>query len=233
MNHDKADIDRIAAQAAKLAPRGGALLLRHGPREKIADASVASAVSAKLTEEGHRFAERFGTLLPSAQPLRLFHSPVPRCRDTASAIAKGHEKLGGAASILGARVFLAAAFVRDEKLLIKEIAARGLREFMHDWARGDVDESVVQPAELAARGLLQGIFQSWSEAQGTIDVHVTHDIVVLALSSLAWDITVDDFPWPGFLDGFVISFDYETLSASLWFHGEKRTVQLPPFEQQR
>jgi hypothetical protein len=77
-----ADLDRIPRD------RPVVLLMRHAHRFPITD--PASNYQVGLTEEGVQTAEAFGRLLARLiRPGRVMSSPVGRCVDTASAIARG------------------------------------------------------------------------------------------------------------------------------------------------
>jgi len=49
----------------------------------------------KLTEIGREIARRFGERLPTDRPIRLFHSRLHRCQETAEKILAGFKNLGG------------------------------------------------------------------------------------------------------------------------------------------
>jgi broad specificity phosphatase PhoE len=64
------------------------LVIRHGRRHPITEGSPDWGNSVQLTEEGKREARHFGTLLREL-PVRVFHSPISRCRETAECIIEG------------------------------------------------------------------------------------------------------------------------------------------------
>jgi broad specificity phosphatase PhoE len=200
------------------------LLLRHSARERIADATTASAIGAQLTAAGRAQARAFGeALLPSAQ-VRLFYSPVPRCEETARLIADGVAARGGAATVLGPSRDLGAIFVRDPRPVMEIFAERGLRGFMAAWRRAALPAEALQALPEAGAELLASLLASRRRAAAPppcIDVHVTHDLVILALLATAWDVDADVVPIPGYLDGAILSVGPDG-APRLWYHGEER-----------
>ncbi|MFW9896746.1 MAG: histidine phosphatase family protein, partial [Candidatus Thorarchaeota archaeon] len=49
----------------------------------------------ELTPQGRSISRFFGSKLPKNRIIRLFHSPVNRCKETAEEIHKGYEDIGG------------------------------------------------------------------------------------------------------------------------------------------
>ncbi|MFX1312627.1 MAG: histidine phosphatase family protein, partial [Promethearchaeota archaeon] len=63
------------------------LILRHSQRyePKLADLNWYM----ELTSQGRKMARLFGMKLPKRRTIRLFHSPVKRCKETAQEIHEG------------------------------------------------------------------------------------------------------------------------------------------------
>ena len=76
------------------APEGrSAVMLRHAARFPIVD--MTRPELAELTPEGSATAEAMGEQLRGHDGVRLFHSPVKRCQQTAECLARG-ARLGAA-----------------------------------------------------------------------------------------------------------------------------------------
>ncbi|HET8731866.1 MAG TPA: histidine phosphatase family protein, partial [Moraxellaceae bacterium] len=87
--------DMAPAVALLPADRPLILLSRHSVREEAPNGIA--GYDLPLTEEGIRLAEEWGTRLPG--PLHALHSsPVGRCVDTATALARGAGQSGLAVS---------------------------------------------------------------------------------------------------------------------------------------
>lgn len=69
------------------------LFIRHSQRSESNDAKELENLG--LTNEGCEIAKIFGALLHKERKLRLFHSPSPRCVETAEKIHQGFRKIGG------------------------------------------------------------------------------------------------------------------------------------------
>jgi broad specificity phosphatase PhoE len=203
------------------------LLIRHAERERIEPADVAGALQAPLTGKGREEARSLGAELQATGLVRLFYSPVPRCFDTARCIAEGVTAAGGDSELVGSRSFLAAPFARDGGKIVEAIAGVGLRGFITAWFAGELDASVVDDAQSAAKLLLAALIDARSgQKQGGLDIHVSHDIVIMALLGLAWDMS-GRIPWPGFLDGVCLSYR-DARETALWYHGEEKVVSFDP-----
>ena len=178
-----------------------AAMLRHAARHPIADPQRPEL--AELTDEGRVHAEEFGAGLGGFARVRIFHSPVLRCRQTAECIAQGGGRAGTRVEISGAHPELGIDFIRD----LKE-AAR-LSEIHHNhfvrlWFQGAVPAGVVDPIpELAARKLafVRARLGEISGEAGTLDLHVSHDWNILALREHFVGVRHEEAGWLTFLDG--------------------------------
>ncbi|MDY0004596.1 MAG: histidine phosphatase family protein [Polyangia bacterium] len=203
-------------------------LLRHSARVDITGYTVEQAVLAPLTDAGRALARDFGRRLPTDRPVRIFHSEVPRCEDTAQRLAEGMMEAGGQVEILGSRTSLAAFFIRDPWAVALEFGQRGPRGFMREWLSGKLGPAVMDPPEQAARDQLAALMLERNclpepDAPG-LDLHVSHDVNVMALLHLCVDISDQSVPWPGYLEGVIL----ETGGGApytWWYHD--RTGRLP------
>jgi len=75
------------------------LILRHSHRnEPIIPEKVHKL---RLTPQGHAIAIKFGESLPKDRPIRLFHSIIWRCEETALNIHEGFKSVGGESEMKG------------------------------------------------------------------------------------------------------------------------------------
>lgn len=219
---------RLIARASELLGEGRCegdvvLLVRHAAREAIGEATMANATLAPLTDAGRAQARRFGEALPAGAMVRLTWSPVPRCEDTARCLTAGAEARGSRAEILGPRTVLGASFIRDPGQVIPAFARLGLRGFVSAWARRELPAAAIADLQSAGAELLAALLaarRAGAPSPSCLDVHVAHDIVVLALVALAWDVEAADLPWPGYLDGAIVTTVGD--GPRLWYHGEER-----------
>ena len=76
------------------------LILRHSHRNNPTESERMHEL--KLTPQGHQIANIFGQRLPTTRTIRLFHSVVDRCQETAEDILTGFESVGGKGTLNGA-----------------------------------------------------------------------------------------------------------------------------------
>jgi broad specificity phosphatase PhoE len=200
-------------RGAGLGP-GPVALLRHSRRESLREASVTAALEAQLTAEGRDLCRSFGARLPRGRPVRLFHSPVSRCADTALLIGEAVRAAGGEADVVGPLSQLGAPYLLKPTRAIDRFAEVGMAGFVRAWVAGEVAPEIVTPHRLAATELLEAVLAQRSEA---LDLHVTHDLTVVALLGLVLSVGEPGFPWPGFLDGCVLTAEEPVLCH---YHGE-------------
>jgi len=216
-------LDRISAVWPD---RGVILLLRHSVREPIRH--MADAMTAPLTDEGRALARELGRRLGGARPggarpARFYHSPVPRCIDTARRMVEGIAERGGRSETLGTREYLAAPYMRDPARAMGLFVELGGVGFARSWCRGELEEAVIQDHRDAGRALLNDLLDEHQGSEpGTLDIHVTHDLTVAALLSLVYPVGDPDFPWPDYLDGAVLAAEDDALT--LCYRGASRVL---------
>lgn len=202
---DPAQLLAVARTASLAAPP--ILLLRHAARDSLIEASVSAAVKAALTNEGRDEAVALGARIPRVRAVRLYHSPVERCAETADLLAEGIRDTGGQAQVVGQRDYLGAPFLRDPKLAISRFADLGMSGFVRAWVNEEVPEPIAAPYRKAAGALLAALIAERDATEEALHLHVGHDLTVITLVGLSFDISDRGFPWPGYLDGCALIVD--------------------------
>jgi broad specificity phosphatase PhoE len=211
--------EELAAQvAAAVGDGGGLLVLRHSVREAITSAQLSAAMAAPLTEEGRALARHLGGLLGPVRPLRLFWSPVPRCQETAALLGEGTGGRGGEVELAGAREYLGATYVLDPEGVTERFARLGQDGFVARWLGGRLP-GLLQPMPEAGRQLLAALMDEHRASDGRLDVHVTHDLTLFTLLSVAFDVGAPGFRWPGYLEGALLLPRHGEL---FWHYGSLR-----------
>lgn len=188
------------------------LVVRHSIRTTIGVPDVKLAYSAPLTAEGQELAWQFGRMLSNDHPATLRFSRVPRCEDTAHFIRRGIIEKGGHCEIVGRREYLEAPYVVDPVQVMEVFVKSGTAGFAERWASGKLGTSMIGNIESTGRSFLDRVLEvGEKENSGTLSIFVTHDLTLLALLSLVFDVTDPEFPWPDYMGGAVLAREEDSL----------------------
>jgi broad specificity phosphatase PhoE len=181
-------------------------LIRHSVRHSIQEATLEAANETPLTDEGRALARTFGRQLPSWRRVRLRHSPVPRCGDTARCIAEGAAEAGCDIVGIGEWSMLGGEFIRDPSLVVSSFGRLGPRGFFRAWRAGELGAGALMSLPDAAAEVKRLLLVALGQEDGPVlDLHVSHDVVVLVLLAAACDVTAPGVPWPGYLEGVLLT----------------------------
>lgn len=199
-----------AWRSARDARRRTAFLVRHAERDAVK--SLATHEQVRLTERGHRQAHDAGRQLAAlSSSLRLHHSPVERCAETARGIAAGAIEAGALAEVQGAVETLGNPFIKDRKRAWELVHQVGPR-FMREWFDGKLPADVFEPRAPAAHAQLSVVDGALAEQDdpGITHVLVSHDWNLALVREELLGITPER-AWPDFLDGVVVSLEGDEL----------------------
>ena len=200
----------LAALAALPASAPAVLFIRHAERYDI-DFS-ANPDEVMLTPAGEEAARAFGARLPLASRLRVYHSPMPRCRVTAERIAEGFAAAGGQVTFEGVLAGLCRVYLTDlpgVRAVIRQYQADG-RDVIRGWFDGRLDSAMIDPCPVAAEKLLRVAETAAADAGAdSLTVLVTHDWELLALRETLLGARHEDVGWVDFLDGVAMARDGE------------------------
>lgn len=177
------------------------VLIRHSIREEIVDRDSLS--NAQLTAEGKKLAYEFGRLLPKDRVIRIFHSPINRCRETAKLIYQGVHNDGGSGLMIGELDFLGGRYILKRHLILDLFTDLGVPEFVEKWFRGGFDRTIIHPPKRARNEMLNSILQCNQNNSNEIDLHVSHDLNIILFKSMLSDVLSEDFKWPDFMEGVI------------------------------
>jgi broad specificity phosphatase PhoE len=178
-----------------------AAMMRHAARHPIADPKQPHL--AELTAEGCAAAEEFGARLAGFGRVRLFHSPVKRCLQTAECVAHGAARAGVRAEICGAHAELGIDYIRDVGEAGRLSVIHG-EHFVRLWFEGRVPPQVIDPAPALAARKVAFVERRLAEVAGepgTLDLHVSHDWNIIILREHLVGVRHEEAGWLTFLDG--------------------------------
>lgn len=176
------------------------LLTRHSVRE----ASTAGFADYRLalTEEGVALAEQWGARL-NRPVARLTSSPVPRCVDTALAMARGARAQGWMPQDLtveeAAVLVEPGSYVQDINEAGPAFFRLGAVDFINQHL-GEGLRGVLSPA--AGRDQLVRHMLDDDPEPGSLAVHVTHDTILAAfVAGLHEHARIEEQDWPWMMEG--------------------------------
>ena len=178
-----------------------AVILRHAARFPITN--QAEPHLAELTPQGIADAEAFGTRIQGFDCIRLFHSPVKRCQQTAEAILRGATQIGLSGEVVGPEDTLGASYILD----FAEAGRLTLEHrdhFVRLWLGRQIQPGVIREAVDLATEKLNYLLQRLREPcprSRRLDLHVSHDWNILILRELLCTLRHEDVGWLDFLDG--------------------------------
>jgi hypothetical protein len=178
-----------------------AAFLRHAKRFPITDESEPTL--AEITPEGAASAEALGAAIRGFDCVRIFHSPVKRCRQTAECIARGLAAAGVPVEVAGPEDALGIDYILDLKEAGRLTVKHG-DHFVRLWFTGQIPATVVRAAEEIAVRKLAHLTQRLQDpcARGRrLDLHVSHDWNIIILRELMLGVCHEQAGWLDFLDG--------------------------------
>ncbi len=183
-----------------------AVFLRHAERFPILHAT--DHTLAELTPNGLASAEAFGARIQGFDHVRIFHSPVKRCRQTAEGIARGLESTGRPVEIAGPTDALGVDHNIVDPGETARLATLHGDHFIRLWFSGQVGPTVIRAADqIAARNLayLTERLREPCPHGRRLDLHVSHDWNILTLRELLCGVRHEEAGWLNFLDGVAFS----------------------------
>jgi len=184
------------------------LILRHSQRDEPED--IEKLLTLRLTPEGHAIARKFGEKLPSNRTIRLFHSVVWRCQETAENILSGFENIGGKGKMRGAFTPLF-DLETSRDFFPNQLKKYSAYRFFFRWVAGLYPPNIIIPSPKFSQKAAELIRREFKKAPDrSIDIHVTHDFLAIALR-FGWFGIPPDKNWVSYLGGFALSFIDDTI----------------------
>ncbi|MFT3781990.1 MAG: histidine phosphatase family protein [Nibricoccus sp.] len=182
-----------------------AAIMRHAARFPIANS--AQPTLAEITPEGAAAAENMGRQITGFSHVRLFHSPVKRCQQTAECLARGLKLSGVQVDPISAQESLGVDYILD---LVEAGRLTDLHgeHFVRLWMRQEIPASVIRATKSIVEAKLSYLTSKASEPETAghrLDLHVTHDWNILILRELMLGLRHEETGWMTFLDGLAFS----------------------------
>ena len=198
------------------------LVLRHSHRNE--PKPLENVNKLRLTPQGHAIAEKFGEGLPISRTIRLFHSVIWRCEETAVNIHNGFKKIGGESEFLEIFEPLHNMGINNRAVL-KNFKNYKFREIMYLWAVGFFHSKDWEPFISYCQNTAQLISKHLKDApEKGINIYITHDWHLMSLR-FGWFGLPPDLQWVKFLGGF--AFIFEDDHFLLLERDELKSVQAP------
>lgn len=177
-----------------------AVYMRHAERPDFTDPRNTNSVS--ITERGRDEARRLGTRLAPYGHIRVLHSPILRCGQTARAITQGATEHGATVELVGTEPLIGATFLQQIDEAEKLIWELG-REFARRWFDGAYPADIVLPQREVVETQLGVVGRALDELDHGLVLLVTHDWLITALRDHCFGVRYEEVGWPGFLEGVV------------------------------
>jgi broad specificity phosphatase PhoE len=190
-----------------------AAVMRHAARHPIAN--PAEPALAEITADGAKAATGFGARLTGFDRVRLFHSPVKRCGQTAECIAQGATRAGLAVEVVGAREEIGIDYILDLPEAGRLTGIHGDR-FVRLWVEEKIPATVVRSARTLVTRQTDFVAERLREPTAggrRLDLHVSHDWNIILLRDLLLQVRHEEAGWLTFLDGVAFTADANGLRA--------------------
>lgn len=199
--------------AHRRAGRRAGLVVRHAERHPVLDLRTHEDVL--LTDNGHAQALAAGKLLAGlARHVRLHHSPVERCAQTARGLVAGAREAGAHAEVVGPLPLLASPFIRDAARAWELVGKMGPR-FIREWFDGRLPPDVFEPRTSAAHTQVDVVRGVLEETESDVlNICVSHDWNIALVREEVLGVRPEQ-RWPGFLDGIGVAIDEDQVIVEL------------------
>jgi hypothetical protein len=198
------------------------LILRHSHRNE--PKALEKAQKIRLSPQGHAIAKKFGENLPSSRSIKIFHSIIWRCEETAENIHEGFKNIGGISELKGVLKPLAEIGINDKQFYFNVFNNVRVLDSFYRWVVGFYNPNdwtpFVEYCQSVAHQILEQVKNS---PENGLDIFVTHDFNVLALR-FGW-FALPPIKWVKFLGGFAFAIEEDQIL--LLDYGELKPVAIP------
>jgi len=199
------------------------LVLRHSHRNP--QTALEGAQKTRLTPQGHAIAKKFGESLPHNRTIKLFHSIIWRCEETANDINEGFKKVGGTSEVMGPLEALAYIGISDKQFYFELFNNTPILEAFYRWVVGFYNPNDWTPFNQYCQSMAHVILnQAKNSPDKGLDIFVTHDFNIMVLR-FGWFALPLKQKWVDFLGGF--AFTVEEDHILLLEYGELKEVPIP------
>ncbi len=200
-----------------------AIMVRHAERYPISN--MENALELLLTAKGKEDAFMLGQSLAGFSPLSIYHSPVPRCKETADSIRDGILSANHQAAVEGLLLDLGGPYITgDWYAVVQAIEELGHRRFIRKWFDNELPASLIMSLPEAAHLQLKILINQLRSASNST-INVTHDWNIMIMREYFLNLRHEDIGDPDYLDGLYAFIEKDRLH--LGYHG---TVTVPDLE---
>ena len=198
------------------------LVLRHSHRDE--PTILQGSQKIRLTPQGHAIAKKFGENLPISRPIKIFHSIIWRCEETAKDIHDGFKSMGGESEVKGDLFPLVSIGINTKEFYRSVFNLGNVMDTFYRWVVGYYDPNDWTPfleyCQSTAHFFLDQVKNS---TENEVYIFVTHDFNLLAFR-FGW-FGLPPKKWVKFLGGF--AFTIEAEQTLLLDYGELKPVAIP------
>jgi hypothetical protein len=176
-----------------------ALMIRHAERHPIEQ--MINALEVQLTERGIKDSYKLGEMLARFCPINIYHSPVPRCRQTAVNILDGIQSQDDRAILSGYLLELGGPYITgDWGAVVASIEKQGQTRFLRRWFDNELPSTLIMSLPEAAHIQLQ-ILANQLASTDVSSINITHDWNIMILREFYFNLKHEVIGDPDFLDG--------------------------------
>jgi Histidine phosphatase superfamily (branch 1) len=201
-----------------------AIIIRHAERDPIE--FMTRALEAQLTANGKADAFQLGQSLARYNPINIYHSPVPRCIQTAESIFEGIVSCNESATIVGYLLELGGPYITSTwDTVVNSIEKFGNSMFIRKWFDNELPSNLIMPLPDAAHIQLN-ILVNQLRSGISSSINITHDWNIMILREYYFNLRHEDIGDPEYLDGMYAYLHQDRLH--LRYHGRERILDLSP-----
>jgi len=198
------------------------LVLRHSHRNE--PTMLQGSQKLRLTPQGHAIAKKFGENLPINRPIKIFHSIIWRCEETAKDIHEGFISMSGESELKGDLLPLVNIGIKTKEFYMNVFNNGNVIDSFYRWVVGYYDPNDWTPfCEYCQSTAHLFLDQVKKAPENGLYIFVTHDFNLLAFR-FGW-FGLPPKKWVKFLGGF--AFTIETEQTLLLDHGELKPIAYP------
>ena len=168
------------------------LMIRHSHREMLHNYN--DTMNVGLTDLGKRLSREMGCRIPTERNTHIFLSVVPRCLQTAEAIADGFKSVGGEVVDMDALSTLIGPEFTD-RAIWNNLHPNGdnVTEFVNEWAANNF-EGIEPFNEFSVRLMEDTMKRLLAVKDNMMHIHVTHDLAMMCTKRILFNrpLTRDD-----------------------------------------